>query len=116
VRETFVASTDHGGHDGDGRALRYLEWNWDPDPSDTTYLVDYAYLLREEGQPMRCEYDRHTCGLFAEAEWLRLLELVGFRASTRQLELPDIPGGAQTCFVAVKPDSCASQAVPRWGA
>ena len=47
VRETFVPRTDHGGHDGDRRALRYLQWIWDPDPTDTTYVVDYAYLLRE---------------------------------------------------------------------
>src|SRR5688572_30947549 len=26
VRETFQTSTDHDGRDGDGRALRYLEW------------------------------------------------------------------------------------------
>jgi SAM-dependent methyltransferase len=39
VRETFAPSTDHGGHDGDGCSLRYLEWTWDPDPSDTTYTV-----------------------------------------------------------------------------
>ena len=38
VTETFRPSTDHGGVDGAGRALRYLEWTWDPDPSDTTYL------------------------------------------------------------------------------
>ena len=36
VKETFKPSTDHGGHDGDGRALRYLEWSFDPDPDDTT--------------------------------------------------------------------------------
>lgn len=30
VRENFQASTDHGGHDGVNRALRYLEWTWDP--------------------------------------------------------------------------------------
>src|SRR5436309_11961753 len=35
--EIFEASTDHGGADGDdGRAVRYLEWAWDPDPTDTT--------------------------------------------------------------------------------
>jgi hypothetical protein len=43
VRETFRPSTQHGGHDGDGRSLRYLEWPWDPDPTDRTYLVDVAY-------------------------------------------------------------------------
>ena len=35
VRENFRPSTDHGGHDGAGRALRYLEWTWDPDPADS---------------------------------------------------------------------------------
>ena len=58
VTETFQPSTDHGGHDGDGRALRYLEWTWDPDPSDTTYVVDYAYLLRA-GTETRVVHDRH---------------------------------------------------------
>src|SRR5918992_1861741 len=33
VRETFASSSDHGGHDGDGRGLRYLGWAWDPDPT-----------------------------------------------------------------------------------
>ena len=47
LRETFQPSTDHGGHDDGVRGLRYLEWTWDPDPSDTTYTVDYAYLLRD---------------------------------------------------------------------
>jgi hypothetical protein len=32
VRETFKPSTRHGGHDGKDRALRYLEWTYDPDP------------------------------------------------------------------------------------
>src|SRR5919106_5263370 len=64
VRETFRPSTDHGGSDGDSRGLRYLEWTWDPDPSDTTYLVDYAYLLRT-GDVVRVEHDRHVEGLFA---------------------------------------------------
>ena len=47
VRETFTPSTDHGGHDDGARGLRYLEWTWDPNPSDATYVVEYAYLLRE---------------------------------------------------------------------
>ncbi len=47
VRENFRPSTDHGGYDGVGRGLRYLEWTWDPDPADSTYIVDYAYLLRD---------------------------------------------------------------------
>ena len=53
VKETFVSLTTHGGHDsksGDARAIRYIEWTFDPDPSDTTYTVDFAYLLREQGK------------------------------------------------------------------
>lgn len=80
VRETFRPTTEHGGSDGDGRALRYLEWTYDPDDADTTYTVEYAYLLRENGGPARIEHDRHVNGLFPRAEWLRLLAEVGFRA------------------------------------
>lgn len=78
VRETFRPETGHGGNDRDGRSLRYLEWAWDPDPEDTTVVVDYAYLLREGLGPARVVHDRHVVGLFARADWLRLLADVGF--------------------------------------
>jgi SAM-dependent methyltransferase len=78
VRETFVPSTDHGGHDGAGRALRYLEWIHDPDPDDTQCEVEMVYVLREAGQPVRVEHERHVYGLFPRATWLTLLRDVGF--------------------------------------
>ncbi len=79
VRETFEAATDHGGHDApDGRGLRYLEWAWDPDPRDTTYVVDYAFVLREADGRVHVAHDRHVEGLFARADWLRLLRETGF--------------------------------------
>jgi SAM-dependent methyltransferase len=82
VRESFEPGTDHGGSDGpDGRGLRYLEWTWDPDPSDTTYLVDYAYLLRERDGSVTAEHDRHLEGLFPRETWLRLLAEAGFAPS-----------------------------------
>jgi SAM-dependent methyltransferase len=101
TRETFAPTTGHGGHDGDGRALRYLDWTWDPDPADSTFLADYAYLLHEDGQPTRCVYDRHVCGLFARADWLRLLGEVGFRAETRPNDHPDLPIGWEA-FVGIR--------------
>jgi SAM-dependent methyltransferase len=79
VRETFRASTRHGGKDGEGRALRYLEWAWDPDPGDSTYVVDFAYLLRE-GLTVRHEHDRHVFGLFGREDWKRLIVEAGFEA------------------------------------
>jgi SAM-dependent methyltransferase len=102
VRETFQPGTDVGGNDSDRRGLRYLEWCWDPDPDDTTYLVDYAYLLRE-GTEVRVFHDRHVEGLFPRATWLRALEDVGFRVTTSARL-----GGADDrgeIFVAVRPDA-----------
>jgi SAM-dependent methyltransferase len=78
VRETFEPSTDHGGHDGDGRSLRYLEWIHDPDPEDTECVVEMAYVLREDGKPTRVEHEQHVFGLFPRATWLALLREVGF--------------------------------------
>ncbi len=80
IRENFQPQTQHGGHDGADRALRYLEWTYDPDPGDTTYLTDYAYLLREPDGSVSVEMDRHVLGLFARADWLRLLSKVGFQS------------------------------------
>jgi len=79
VKETFLPVTDHGGTDSAERGIRYLEWSYDPDPTDTTYITQYVYLLREANQAIRTEHDEHTCGLFSRAEWLQLLSQVGFQ-------------------------------------
>lgn len=78
VRETFEPETDHGGHDSEDRSLRYLEWTYDPDPNDTTYITDYVYLLREGPQPTLVEYDQHICGLFARDAWIETLRSFGW--------------------------------------
>ncbi|HEX7071746.1 MAG TPA: hypothetical protein VF190_13110, partial [Rhodothermales bacterium] len=72
--------TDHGGSDGEHRALRYLEWVTDPDPDDDTYTVDYAFLLREADGSVSVAHDRHLEGLFARDVWLRIMVQVGFDA------------------------------------
>jgi SAM-dependent methyltransferase len=101
VRETFASSSDHGGNDADGRGLRYLEWTWDPDPDDETYVVDFAYLLREEDGTVRVEHDRHICGVFPRGEWLGLLEDVGFQAKRRLIEREEDKG--TEAFLGLKP-------------
>jgi SAM-dependent methyltransferase len=78
VRETFVQGIHHGGHDGFGRSLRYIEWIFDPDPSDKTYDVDFAILLREGNEPVRVQHDHHVFGLFSRDEWLKWLWDAGF--------------------------------------
>ena len=66
----------------DGRGLRYLEWRWDPDPADNTYLVEYAFLLRESDGSVMVEHDRHTEGLFPRADWLVWFEEAGLTPRT----------------------------------
>jgi ubiquinone/menaquinone biosynthesis C-methylase UbiE len=81
IKETFVSLTTHGGHDsktGDGRAIRYIEWTFDPDPSDMTYTIDFAYLLRERDKPVRVVHDTHVFGMFPRETWLSLLRETGF--------------------------------------
>jgi hypothetical protein len=80
VHETYAPGVDHGGHDddgGDGRALRFLEWTYDPDPDDTTYEVDFAVILHEPDASPRVVHDHHTYGLFSRGVWLRLLSQAG---------------------------------------
>ena len=80
VRETFVAGTDQGGSDSPRKSVRFLQWVVDPDPKDSTYLVDFAILLRDRRGEVRVAHDRHVLGLFPRARWLRLLRKVGFKA------------------------------------
>jgi SAM-dependent methyltransferase len=100
--EIFAPGTDHGGHDGeDGRSARYLEWTHAPVPGASSYVVDYALVVREpDGEP-RVVHDRHELGLFPEATWLGLLRGAGLEP----LELPVAnPWAAeQAAFVARSP-------------
>jgi SAM-dependent methyltransferase len=83
VRETFEPETGYGGHDGaDGRALRYLDWCWDPDPEDDTYLVDYALLLRSADGSVAVRHDRHEEGLFSRDQWHGWLAEAGLPAQS----------------------------------
>jgi SAM-dependent methyltransferase len=103
VRETFRASTSHGGHDGDGRSLRYLEWTWDPDPVDTSYVTEYVYLLKADGHPVRAVSDHHELGLFARSEWLSVLRQAGFEAWSVPFAHSEISDGPLDVFVGIRP-------------
>lgn len=80
-REDFTELTQvHEGDDGP-RKLRVFEWMWDPDPDDSTYTVEYAFMMRE-GKELRAVHDRHVEGMFSRATWTRLLHAVGYRVET----------------------------------
>lgn len=79
VTDGFREESGHGGHDAaDGRGVRYLDWTWDPDPSDTCIRTDYAFVLRESDGEVRVVHESHLTGLFARERWLALLGEAGF--------------------------------------
>lgn len=85
VKETFEPATSHGGEDGeDGRALRYLEWTWDPDPHDDTGEVAFAFLLREPDGTVSVDFDHHRFGLFPHDSWVAWMRETGFEATSRR--------------------------------
>ena len=96
VRETFAPRTGHGGHDGDDRGFRYLEWVWDPDPSDTPVIADYAFPIREVDGSVHVEHDRHEVGLFPRRVWMEALEEAEFTGVERILfEHSDVEWGLE---------------------
>jgi SAM-dependent methyltransferase len=76
--ESMIYETDHGGHDGDGRAMRYLEWSTPGSPGTYEYVVDYAYIYHEDGKPPRMAHDRHVNGALPRQMWLDALTDAGF--------------------------------------
>jgi hypothetical protein len=109
VRETFTSRTDHGGNDGEGRAVRYLEWTWDSDPTDATFETDFVLILGEDGQPPRTLHDHHVEGLFSRTEWLEWLGQAGFRPTVHPLVHSDVEPGSVEYFVAVRPEARGAQ-------
>ena len=105
IAETWAPETRHGGHDGAGvdrRGLRYREWSFDPDPSDTTSITDFAIILRDPDGQTRLVHDRHVEGLFPRTTWLDQLRAAGFAAQStrdewgRELFIARRPTGSGT--------------------
>ncbi len=102
TRDNFHPTTSHGGHDGEGKGMRYLEWTRNPDPSDTTYTCDFAFLLWD-GVEVRCEYDHHVFGLFGREDWMRLVANAGFLPKAIPFEHSEIEPGTSVVFLGTKP-------------
>jgi len=92
VRETFCEfHEDDAADDAGGRGMRYIAWVTDPDPSDSTYRVDYAFLLRDH-QGIQAVHESHVEGLFAQSTWIRILSEAGFQVSLGKRPLDDVEG------------------------
>ena len=78
VLETFAPSSDLGGEDGeDGRALRFLEWTWEPRPGDRSYVSLFVFVLRDRDGRITVVEDPHEYGCFPRAEWLAWFDEAG---------------------------------------
>jgi trans-aconitate methyltransferase len=80
VLEQFSATMDCGGHDdATGRGVRYLEWTWDPDPTDSWVQTEYSFVLRNADGTVTATHESHRFGVFPQETWLRLLRESGLR-------------------------------------
>lgn len=98
ILETFKPSTEHRGHDCGGRGIRYLDWTWDPDPQDSTYISDMVYLIKDEAGNVQVEHDRHLLGIFPRQTWLNLLSRAGFEEQTIPFEHSEVEPGTLEVF------------------
>lgn len=100
VRETFVEQTNLiEGEDGN-RALRAIEWSWDPDPSDCTTRAEYVFVLRD-GEQVKTVHDRHLEGLFSMETWKALLGAAGYSVELTPRALDD--GTSDEVFLCRRP-------------
>ena len=101
--ETFASTTGHGGVDaGDGRGARYLQWSYDPEPGDTTYLTLFNVMLRHADGSVESHSEQHTCGLFPRATWLRLFGEAGFGGEIVPFEHSELEEGVCEMIVGMK--------------
>ncbi len=75
------------GAEGD-RAIKVLEWTWDPDPTDTMCRSEFAILMRE-GTNFRSLHESHDFGMFPKATWVKLLTEVGYQVEVFHRDAPE---------------------------
>lgn len=102
--ENVSYATTHGGHDGDGRALRYLEWSTPGRPGTFEVNIDFVYVFHEDGKPPLVELDRHVNGALPRNTWLAALSEAGFAPVwTTHLVHSEVEPGQHEVFLAQKP-------------
>jgi SAM-dependent methyltransferase len=101
LADTFEESAQLIEGDDGTRAVRYVEWSWDPVPDDGKARAEYGLLLREGGE-VQAVHDRHETGLFPRATWVRLLEAAGFEVEIVRRPIED--GATDEVFLCRRPE------------
>lgn len=63
----------------------FIENLYDPDPRDTSYELTLVFLIRENNK-LKIVEDRHIAGVFELGTWSDILQKVGFKVETVELE------------------------------
>ena len=101
TRERFIQNKSHCWTTTQGDlAITFLENEFDPDETDTTYDYTLVYLIHQ-GSQLRVETDRHLNGLFELGTWHRLLQEVGFQVT--RVEFQETGEDSLPMFVCRKP-------------
>jgi SAM-dependent methyltransferase len=103
TKESFRPQTDHGGHDAGDCGLRYLEWSFDPDPSDEQFISYMSYVAREGGVVTDLGDDIHVLGLFAESVWMDMIRSGGFEPLRLPYDHSEFAPGEHSMFMGLKP-------------
>jgi SAM-dependent methyltransferase len=98
ILETFRERSDDLEGDDGARAMRGIEWSWDPVAGDEKNVVEYGLLLRD-ADGVRMVHDHQVEGLFARATWIELLRGVGFDVDTAPRVVEDGAGFLDEVFV-----------------
>jgi SAM-dependent methyltransferase len=100
--DSSTDAVECGGSDGPdgarGEGIRFLEWSYDRDPSDSLVTTIYSFVGREQDGEIFTVTEQHELGVFPQPTWLRLLEGAGFRPSV-VVERTDDDRTPRTMFV-----------------
>ena len=103
-RETFHGPrVSHSTRSDGPTELTHIEYEYDPDPNDTTIESIMFYLIRENGV-LRMEQDRHVTGLFPVQTWVDLMTDTGFAVEKWEYPVHD-DGRESFLLVGVLKDS-----------
>jgi SAM-dependent methyltransferase len=102
-RETFKDSrVSSETHAEAARSLTFIQFDHDPDPSDTQTESVMIYLLREGGR-LTLELDRHIFGIFPLKTWLDLMSGAGFAVEQRHCPLASGAGSFEMLVGTYRP-------------
>ena len=103
-KENYKPKISHGGHDDptNGRSMRYLEWDHDRDPNDSTTETEFAYIFMERNKPVKVAHDVSITGIFSKKTWEKLLKEAGFRVYFEPMEHSELEPGSYVGIVGKK--------------